>query len=458
MSRVTWISAVQEYNKRNNTKVKGKKGSPEYQAIKELFDKLKRGEEKKTVITSTREPVKIVKLTKGETVEVKCTDEQKKPVEVKEITAEEKKAYEEREKPEEPKKEKKKREEKETKEQKRAREVEELKKKYIEEQRRATIRGAERGEQERAERTKLRGPSWEVIRSLFLGGQLDEIKKRYDEGKFTLKNIQDFIQDEKNADKDKISKLQRLIKECSYNEIEEFRRCVSDLKDKLAKRTNSAETINNILESFKNDFLTNDYDRFNVWCKSLRYLRERKCNNEIKKVKDLMLYVKNNEMKAGKNKFKMINMKPVNEILDAIEGKAPEPEETKEDILNIFERKGLVEELTEDDPDVMEYAELEAEEKAPPPKCKEGDPKCEKKRDIKSKLEELRKCLADEVKDEDISFKGLQTKPFIVSKFKKLAEKLAPANNKDCLEEADRKAKLLVQRRREHEKKMALTL
>jgi len=86
MGRITWISAVQEYNKRNKTKVKGRKGTPEYDEIKKLYAEMKAGITTRSVPEKKVEPKKSVKIKEGEKLVVECEEGEPKQVKKEEKT------------------------------------------------------------------------------------------------------------------------------------------------------------------------------------------------------------------------------------------------------------------------------------------------------------------------------------------------------------------------------------
>ena len=88
MARITWISAVQEYNKRNKTKVKGRKGTPEYDEIKKLYAEMKAGITTRSVPEKKVEPKKSVKIKEGEKLVVECEEGEPKQIKKEEKTYE----------------------------------------------------------------------------------------------------------------------------------------------------------------------------------------------------------------------------------------------------------------------------------------------------------------------------------------------------------------------------------
>ena len=88
MARITWISAVQEYNKRNKTKVKGRKGTPEYDEIKKLYAEMKAGITTRSAPKKEVEPKKSVKIKEGEKLVVECEEGEPKQEKKEEKTYE----------------------------------------------------------------------------------------------------------------------------------------------------------------------------------------------------------------------------------------------------------------------------------------------------------------------------------------------------------------------------------
>lgn len=88
MARITWISAVQEYNKRNKTKVKGRKGTPEYDEIKKLYAEMKAGITTRSAPKKEVEPKKSVKIKEGEKLLVECEEGEPKQEKKEEKTYE----------------------------------------------------------------------------------------------------------------------------------------------------------------------------------------------------------------------------------------------------------------------------------------------------------------------------------------------------------------------------------
>ena len=369
-------------------------------------------------------------------------------------------------------------------------------------------------ESEKPKKEQPKKTAKQIIEKLYIRGDVQDIKRLYQKGEITEQDLKVFIKDVKNdpqrkmfqtRETEKTSYLQSIINECPDKVKETMRFCLMKLKDNVKQR--NIDKVNEEIKKFRDDFLS-DKNTFMVHCWTLKYLKEKKCDDEIKKVLEVMKWIKNNGMKKGKATIKKVKLEYIQDVINAIEGgekpaekkteapaekktEAPAVKKSLSDVDNnkwlrmrihlrkLCKRENLTEEEVRkcmekfdyiidecyNEVKDMEWHKRDAalkkcmEEKMPllkqvvisktQPKKEETKKEEPKKRDLKSKLERLRKrlCPSDDIDKKDIHFDDTKNEAEINKKLRKLAARLHPDKNPDCEEEAEEKFKYLQEQK-----------
>ena len=380
--RITWISAVQEYNKRNNTKVKGKKGTPEYAKIKKLFEELKSGQTQRTAPKEASK--KSLKLKSGEKVnlQVECEGGEVKV------------------------KEEKKREVKESQEQKEEREFQERK----------------------AVRDKQNVEIIDILEK-----QKDLESKYQDDEYFMLSSPGFSASREKRMKKNRkefkklVEKLRAILKEIGMTDNPAT---MFEKRDYLTYEAFDIEKLPRSSLTFQRELEAEEK-------KEEKRQKAKEAEEEkeygILEKKDDPLGLKEGIKREKKAKIKKLKEEAVKEEAEIkeLEGKVAEAKKRRIEL----EKKKKEKKPAESKREAPEKEEVKA-----PPKCEKGE--C-KKRDIKSKMERLKKriCEADKVDKKDLDFSGEKNNKSINKKFERLKDLLSKDKNKDCEKEAEKKLK-----------------